>query len=184
MKKTFLALGILVSALTASAATITNNCNLFPVTFMNGTGGPTAVTCPGYTPLNPGDVLTGVSVTYSADYQFGSNGTNTLAVTFTPSGPNNNYTPLTVTLNPSGSISSGAVPTSTSAFTGPINNALFTPGFNVNISSSVVAGSVATSSGAALVNYTFTTATVPEPATYALMGSGLGLLALIRRRKR
>jgi hypothetical protein len=43
--------------------------------------------------------------------------TNTIAVTFVPTGPTNNYSPLNVTLNPSGSVSSGAVPTTTATYT-------------------------------------------------------------------
>jgi hypothetical protein len=183
MKKTLLlALGIFVAAFTASAATITSNCNLFPVTFMNGTGGPTGASCPGFT-ASPGNVLTSVSLTYSADYQFGGAGTNTVAVTFVPTGPTNNYSPLNVTLNPSGSVSSGAVPTTTATYTGALTNALFASPFNVNISSSVVQGTVATSSGAASVTYTFAASTIPEPATYGLMGSAISLLFVKRRRK-
>ena len=180
MKKFLLLASMMLVCLAANAAIITANCTAFPVTFTNGAGS-SSVTCPGFTPA-PGELLTAVSLSYSADYQFGIAGTNSVQVTFTPQGPTANWSPASTPLTVTGGISSGAIPTGSANYTGAISNAVFANSFNVNVSSQVLQGAVATSSGAAMVNYTFTPS-VPEPSTFVLLGSALAAVGIIRRRR-
>jgi hypothetical protein len=156
---------------------------LYPATFANGAGA-TAVVCPPFTV--PGGTLTGVTLSYAADYQFGSiPGPNTITVTFAPAGPAGvTWSPASVPLTVTGGQSSGAVQTAIADATAGISAAAFAAPFNVNISSSVSAGTVATSSGAAQVVYTYTpppaivlacpasTGTVGTPYSSALVATG------------
>ncbi len=131
------------------------NCIPFPTTFPNGTGGPNAVMCVGFNV--PGGVVTAVTLNYAADYQFGSaNGTNTVQVTFVPNGPGGvTWNQPSTTLTVSGGQSSGAIQTGSASAASGISTAAFSLPFNVNVSSTVTAGTVATSSGAVSVTYTY-----------------------------
>jgi hypothetical protein len=154
------------------------------VTFAGGVGGPTPVSCPPFTV--PGGTLTAVALSYSADYQFGSNpGPNSVNVVFVPAGPGGvTWSPASQTLTVTGGPSSGAIVTGGSNATGGVSSAAFAAAFNVNISSSVTQGTVATSSGAVSVVYTFTpppaitlacppsTGTVGTPYTGSLVATG------------
>lgn len=137
------------------------NCTTFPVTFNNGNGGPTAVSCPAFTV--PGGTLTAASLTYQADYQFGGTPppNNTVNVTFAPTGPGGvTWTPVSQTLMVTGGQSSGAIATGGANATAGVSTANFAAAFNVNVSSAIAAGSVTTSAGAVQVTYTYT----PPPA--------------------
>jgi len=168
----FVFLGTLLLAAAALADTTPSaNCNPFPVTFTSGAGS-NAVTCPPFTVA--GATLTGVTLSLRADYQFGSDpGPNTVSVVFTPAGPAGvTWAPPSVTLQPTGGPSSGTEPTGSINATGGISAAAFAGSYNVNLSSSVVTGTVATSSGAVSVVYTYTPATPPVPVCTSLPGSG------------
>jgi hypothetical protein len=164
---------LLLSVAAYADTTPAANCTPFPVTFNNGAGS-TNVSCPAFTV--PGGTLTGVTLTYQADYQFGSNpGPNTVNVTFVPAGPAGvTWFPVSRTLTVSGGQSSGAVPTGSADATGGISAAAFAGPFNVNVSSAVTQGTVATSSGAVTVTYTFTpppAITLACPATTGTVGT-------------
>ncbi len=151
---------------TAEGLTLTANCVPFPVVFANGTGGPTAVSCPPFG-IGGGAVLTSVALSYIADYQFGSaTGTNQVVVTFTPAGPAGvTWTPPTGTATVTGAVSSGAPGTASANATAGVSAANFAAAFNVNLSSSVAQGTVATSSGAVSVTYTYDAGPPPPPPT-------------------
>lgn len=149
------------------------NCTPFPVTFNNGVGGPTPVSCPAFTV--PGGTLTGVALTYSADYQFGSGGTNTVAVTFAPAGPGGvTWTPASQTLQPTGGVSSGGAPSGGASATAGVSNANFAAPFNVNVSSAIVQGTVATSAGAVSIVYTYD----PPPALNLVCPASTGTVGV------
>ena len=150
-------LGILFLAAAAGANTTPPaNCTPHPAIFNNG--GPTPVTCP---PFNvPGGTLTLVTLSFAADYQFGgTTGTNVVRLTFAPVGPGEvTWSAASVTLMTRGGRSSGPAPTGTMNASG-ISAEAFATAFTVNVTSEVVEGMVASSSGAASVIYTY----VPPP---------------------
>lgn len=180
----FILLGVLCLTVAAHAATTPSaNCTPFPVTFANGAGA-TPVACPPFTV--PGGTLTGVALSYAADYQFGSNpGPNTVLVVFAPAGPGGvTWSPASQTLTITGGQSSGAIANGGANATAGISAAAFAAAFNVNVSSSVTVGTVATSSGAVSVVYTYdpppaitlacpaSTGTVGTPYSSALIATG------------
>ena len=183
MKKAFLMLVLSLAALSvnAVAGTITTDCTLFPVTFANGIGGPTNVSCAGFTPAL--GTLIGVTLNLFADYQFGSTGANDIKVSFAVGAPAgvtwDNAAPI---IDVTGGISSTAplIPVADNATAG-ITNANFASAFNVGVSSAVVTGSAATSSGPVTFTYNYTSPT-PEPATLSMMGLGLLGLGVIGRK--
>jgi hypothetical protein len=148
----------------AQGATTTANCLPFPATFASGTGGPTPVSCPPFSG-GAGAILNSATLSYSADYQFGGTpGTNQVMVTFAPAGPGGvTWAPLTTTVTVTGGASSGAIQTASATATAGVTAANFAAAFNVNISSAVTQGTVATSSGAVAVTYDFTAAPPPPP---------------------
>ncbi len=150
-------LGVLLLSVAAYADTTPSAACGSPLSFTAGAGGPTPVSCPAFSV--PG-TLTGVTLSYIADYQFGG-AANNIAVVFAPAGPGGvTWTLATTTLNVIGAGSSGSEPTGSATATAGVSNAAFSAAFNVNVSSSVVTGSVLTSSGAVSIVYTFT----PPPA--------------------
>ena len=150
----------LLSVAAFANTTPSANCTPFPVTFTNGAGGPSPVSCPAFSV--PGGTLTGVALTYAADYQFGSDpGPNTIQVTFVAAAPGGvTWSPMSQTLTDTGGSSSGPRPTGGANATAGISAAAFSSPFNVNVSSLVSQGTVATSSGAVSIVYTFN----PPPA--------------------
>ena len=150
----------------AQGLTSTANCVPFPATFPNGAGGPTPVSCPPFSG-GAGAILNSATLSYSADYQFGgTTGTNQVNVSFTPAGPAGvTWTPSSTTVTVSGGASSGAIQTASATATGGVTAANFAAAFNVNISSAVTQGTVATSSGAVAVTYDFNPAPPPSPPT-------------------
>jgi hypothetical protein len=179
-----LGVGILVSAAACGAAeanTVTANCTLFPVVFAGGTGS-TSVSCPGF---SGSGTLTGASLTLQGDYQFGSDGSNDVRISFSVLEPGGvTWADSAPFGDVTGGISSGAALLLHDAATAGVSNAAFLSAFNVGVSSAVIAGSAATSSGAVQITYTFTPTTVPEPITLSLFGAGLAGAAALRRRKK
>jgi PDZ domain len=162
-KTFFVSVEILFLAAVASANTTPPaKCTPHPAIFENGTGSPIAVSCPPFTV--PGGDLTGVTLTFEADYQFGGiAGRNTVDVTFLPAGPAGvTWLAANVKLTTGGARSSGPAPTGSMDAASGISAAAFAAAFNVNVTSEVTAGTVASSSGAASVVYTYTP---PPPIT-------------------
>ena len=164
MKSLALCASIVFLSVGAKGLTQTANCTPFPAIFTNGTGGPTAVSCPAFT---GGGTLNSVALAYIADYQFGSStGTNTVQVSFAPTGPAGvTWSPPNATATVTGAVSSGAPGTSSANATAGVTAANFAAPFNVNVSSTVTQGSVATSSGAVSITYDFSFAPPPPPTT-------------------
>jgi hypothetical protein len=187
MRKLFKAVGIfgvaiLASTAAAQATQVTANCTVFPVIFANGAGGPTSVSCPGF---SGGGTLTGASLTLQGDYQFGSDGSNDIQISFAVNNPAGVTWANTAPFGDvTGGVSSGAALLLHDAATAGVSNAAFASAFGVDVSSAVIAGSAATSSGAVQIVYTFAPATVPEPITLSLFGAGLAGAAALRRRKK
>ncbi len=156
---------LLLLSTTLGAVTVgPTNCTPFPVTFNNGAGGPTPVTCPAFS--GPaGATLNSVTLSYTSDYQFGTmGGTNTVQVSFTPAGPAGvTFTPATANTTVTGGVSSGAPGTGTATATAGVSTANFAAPFNVNVSSQVTQGGVATSAGSVTVTYDYTAAPPPPP---------------------
>lgn len=154
-------LGILFLAAVAGANTTPPaTCTPHPAILSKGV--PTRVTCPPFTV--PGGTLTLVTLSFAADYQFGgATGTNVVQVTFAPAGPAEvTWSPASVKLVTSGSRSSGPAPTGTMNALSGISAEAFASPFDVNVTSEVTGGTVASSSGAASVVYTYTP---PPPIT-------------------
>jgi hypothetical protein len=185
-KLALMILGVLSLGTTYANTTPSALCGS-PLSFSNGAASPTPVSCP---PFNvPGATLTAATLSYRADYQFGNLGTTNIAVTFAPAGPGGvTWTPSSQTLNVLNDAamdgSSGGEPSGGSNATAGVSNAAFASAFNVNISSSVVTGSVLTSSGSVSIVYTYTpalaltlscpasTGTVGTPYSSALVAAG------------
>jgi len=175
----------LINTVGAFAAAVTLNCTLFPVTFTNGIGGPTIVSCGAFS--GGLGTLSSVSVTLLADYQFGNGGAQDVAVTFGTTNPAGvTWAANTTTLHVTGGDSSGAQPTANVACTVGCTPANFAAAFNVVVSSAIASGTgVATSSGAVRVVYSYdpVTPTTPEPISMLLFGSGLLGVYILGRKK-
>ena len=119
----------LLSVAAFANTTPSANCTPFPVTFTNGAGGPSPVSCPAFSV--PGGTLTGVALTYAADYQFGSDpGPNTIQVTFVAAAPGGvTWSPMSQTLTDTGGSSSGPRPTGGANATAGISAAAFSSPF-------------------------------------------------------
>src|SRR6266849_5905842 len=166
MKMLVISASILFLSTTASGITVGPvNCTPFPVTFAGGAGGPTAITCPPFT-IGGGAILNSATLNYSADYQFGGAGPNTVMTTFAPAGPPGVTwaAPSTITTQ-TGGTSSGSIATASAVAASGVSAANFAAAFNVNVSAALTQGTVATSSGAVSVTYVYTAAPPPPPPT-------------------
>src|SRR5579859_2272411 len=154
MKMLVISASLLVLSATASGITVGPlNCTPFPVTFTGGTGGPTAISCPPFT-IGSGAILNSVTLNYSADYQFGGAGPNTVMTTFTPAGPPGvTWAAPSTTTTQTGGTSSGSIATASAVAATGVSAANFAAAFNVNVSAALTQGTVATSSGAVAVTY-------------------------------
>lgn len=167
-----LLLGVLLLTVAAYAdVTPSANCTPYPAIFTGGAGS-TSVSCPAFSV--PGATLTGVTLTFLADYQFGGTTvTDMVPVVFTPAGPGGvTWSPTTQTLTVTGGLSSTTTTPGGSSAVSGVSSAAFAAAFNVTVSSSVSAGTVATSSGAVSVVYTFT----PPPAIALTCPTTTGLV--------
>ena len=181
-----LAVAIVALGASATAATIQLNCATFPLTFAGGAGSGTA-SCGGFNSAL--GTLTGATLNLLADYEFGAGASNDIRMSFTIGAPAGvTWASSLVVVDVTGGFNSTTfvppVPVSDNA-TGGISNANFASAFNVGVSSAVVTGGAATSSGGVQVTYTYTAAATisPEPGTTALLASGLIGLALLGRKR-
>jgi len=181
--KSFLMLSVAAFALTGVATATQIVCTPQPISFAGGVGSGT-VTCAGIAP-DPGFSLTSVTLTLAADYLNGAfTGTNDVRVFFTPTGPSGvNWTPSSQFVDVIGGFSSGAQGLMTIVASG-FNNSSFSAGESVTVSSSIISGSVFSSTGNVFLTYTEAPNGVPEPSTMGLLGSALLGIGLISRRKR
>ena len=175
----------LMSVAAFANTTPSANCSPFPATVNNGIGS-TSVSCPAFSV--PGATLTSVALSYQSDFQFGdcpgaptmpvcAAGHDTITVTFTPAGPGGvtwspSSAPTTV-MNGTNSVSSSAAGSGSATATAGVTTAAFASAFTVGITSAVNSGTVATSSGAVSIIYTYT----PPPAlTLACPGTTTGVV--------
>jgi hypothetical protein len=155
-------------------------------TVNNGVSGGTitnAITCPTLD-AGAGNIISSYQVIASADYALGSTDGNQVALTyFTSAAAPIGATSFTATV--SGGISSGPSNPVTPFTLGSLTPGTQTVnGFNLDVSSIVLFGEVAVSSGQVAIQYTSAPST-PEPQSMALSGlSLLGLALLARPRKR
>ena len=159
---------------------------------MGGTLISTAVfSCPGLD-AGTGFNLTNVQLLGTGDYDGGpfntTSGTSVTEVFGVTSGPFNPASSVVLTIF-GGNSSNGTNITVPFQIGSTLNPGLeILPGFTVNLSSIVTAGTVAESSAQVVLSYSTastTTPGVPEPATLGLMGGALlGLGFLARRKKR
>jgi hypothetical protein len=180
-KFALICLGLTLLSVAAFADTTPSaNCSPFPATVNNGNGS-NSVSCPAFSV--PGATLTSVTLGYQSDFQFGdcpgaptmpvcAAGHDTITVTFTPAGPGGvTWSPASVpttVMNGTNSVSSGAPGSGSATATAGVTTAAFSSPFTVNFTSVVNSGTVATSSGAVSVVYTYTPApalTLACPAT-------------------
>ena len=192
--------GLMMAGL-ASATSVFYQCDIGSLTsgiwvaqFNGGTGTATSY-CPGFT-VPQGDIVTGVSVWFTGDFQYGLTPSNTVQLVDTPNTgtwSESGWYSATVTCDITGAGNSTTNPCTYNVSTPPSSVSevyngdptQFINGFTVNDISSVVSGQVTTSSTAVEVEYDFVPlASVPEPATMAMVGGlliGLGTWARRRR---
>jgi len=209
MKKNLVLLaGLLVASGIASAAQFTIACtpsnNISFIGQPPGTTGSGQLTCPSGTAggfvLPPGGTLGQVTLFYAADYSFGSSSPNTVSTVFqvsnpgiwngpnVPSGP-----PVTCTVTGTFTSDPGlcSVPTGANPpFTGAFNTAtganaqnLISNGFTINVTSTLVAGSVSAATYGAYLRFDYSTS-VPEPASMLTLGGGLLAFGFMLKRKK
>ena len=167
-KLLFVAASTLLLTVSASAATMTVNCAPYPANIPGGNGTPNPpIQCPGFSLA--GQVLTGVTLNYGTDFQFGAVGTDTVSTTFTPMVTGVTFTMPTTTVvvtgtgNGPGATSSGAPGTGSATASAGVSAAAFANSFNVSTTATTTQGSVATSAAAVSVTYTYAAAPPPAP---------------------
>jgi PEP-CTERM motif len=197
MKK-FLLLSAMALAMTvgASATTLLVNCGNYSASSLNGVGvsGTLAggsISCGSFS-ITGGNTISAEQLVFQSDYTSGNIATNTTTTTWgSPVSISNNIVSGSVT---SSTYSAGALAACTSGncdvinsssyfVTGNLGTGAFNSGFSVTYSDVLTAGQVSTVSGNLyeLITYSSQQST-PEPTSFILMGAGLGVVGLLRRR--
>jgi hypothetical protein len=201
MKK-ILALSALALAMSvgASATTILVTCGQYSVAGLIGDSVGTtlasgSISCPGFTVPGGSTVGTPTDLIFNSDFSSGAGSTNTTTTTWgTPINDTGNVATGFIGSSNYSTTASGATACPCAAgslgtILGPsyfeiaFGGSNLTGGFTVTYSDSLTAGSVQTVSGNVFEIITYAAqVTSPEPTTFVLMGAGLGLLGMLRRR--
>ena len=175
MKKIFLVTLFLALASVAQAVVITATCNPNPNAILGQNGGSTE-TC-SFSGIPGGAIINSITYEYIFDFQFASFNTGTKTVAFSFTGPSNASFSGTATTG-NRPVDSGVQNVTAGTF------GLFT-GASFSVADAYTGASTAITGGTFSKNFTltYTPSTVtPEPITYAMMGLGLSLLAIARRK--
>ena len=206
MKKFFVlsALALAAFAVNASASTILVSCGSFSASYgggYNSTIGSTiasgTLNCPGFTIPGGSTLGTPTELIYQSDFTSGAQSTNTTTTVFgSPIVDSQNVATGFIGSSSYTAAASGSseCPCSTpgigggtsfngSYFEVALGSSNLASGFGVTYSDTLTAGSIQGGSGNLfeLVSYS-QQVTSPEPTTFVLMGAGLGLLGMLRRR--
>ena len=182
MKKLFLITTVMALGLTANAAILTVNCSGLGIT----SAGTITLTCGSFGAVagNNGTTLSGFTANLIGNWTDGFGGVNhAFSYAFTFASPLTLITTLSSTVSNGPTGSTGA--TNGVAVAGASQVSNFTPG-NISVVVSAISGTAfpnasATAQVQILANQA---ATIPEPSTFALLGSALlGLGALAGRRR-
>ena len=176
MKKTFVVSLFLALGSIAQATNITAICNPNPLSVLGQSGGGNEVCS--FSNIPNGSVVNTVTAEYIFDFQFNNFNPGIKTVDFTFSAPGTYSFSGTATLA-NRPLDSGIINVASADF------GLFTgPSFNIvdsytGASSAITGG---TFSKNFTLDYTAASGNTPEPLSYAMMGVGLGLIALGRRK--
>ena len=175
MKKTLAATLFLALGSVAHATVITATCTPNPNAILGQSGGGNE-TC-SFSGIPGGATINNITYEYIFDFQFASFNPGTKTVAFSFTGPSNaSFSGTATTANRP--VDSGVLNVTAGTF------ALFT-GASFAVADTYTGASSAITGGTFSKNFTldYTAAsTTPEPMTYAMMGLGLSLLALARRK--